>query len=334
MKTALVIVSAILLAFSAFRLSNYNTQTPVEVVNAFQKWSVEHGKQYSTPTEFAYRLSVFYKSYVEVQTHNAKNGVTYTRGLNKFSDLTSEEFLSKYTGYKPSTKPRNNPVHQIRGDAPASADWREHGAVNDVKDQRMCGSCWAFSAVAALEAAWQIHKGTLLSLSEQQLVDCSKKYGNYGCNGGLMDYAFEYIKDQGIALESAYPYRGYNERCKYDGHPAASDLGFTDIAVKDPLALKDAAAQTVVSVAIAADSIQSYRGGVFNDSSCGVRLDHGVAVVGYGAEGDVLYWIVRNSWGGSWGESGYIRMIRTDEPGPGMCGICLAASYPNVADSM
>lgn len=333
MRTALVIVSAILLAFSAFRLSNYNTQTPVEVVKAFQQWSIEHGKKYNSPKEFAYRLAVFYKTYVSVQTHNAKNGVSYTLGLNKFSDMTSEEFLAKHTGYRPSTAPRTAPVHVVRGDAPASVDWRTQGAVNDVKDQRMCGSCWAFSAVAALEGAWQIHKGTLVSLSEQQLVDCSKKYGNYGCNGGLMDYAFEYIKDNGIALESEYPYRGYNERCHYSKHPAASDAGFVDIAKEDPAALQDAAAQTVVSVAIAADSIQGYKGGVFDDASCGVRLDHGVAVVGYGTDqaSGKDYWIVRNSWGAHWGEQGYIRMVRDAETGPGMCGIQLAASYPTLA---
>lgn len=331
MKIAIIIASAILLALSTYKLSMDTKTTPAEVIEAFKKWSVEHEKKYSTPGEFVYRLSIFYKNYVKVKNQNMQNA-SWQAGLNRFTDMTQEEVIAKYTGYRASTRPRQYQAKrrvapQNLGQVPNLAvDWRDQGAVNPVKDQGQCGSCWAFSTTAALEGEWKIHKGTLYSLSEQQLVDCSQKYGNYGCNGGLMDNAFKYIKDQGITTESVYPYAGVDQKCKYQTSQAvAHDGGFVDVPHDDP-SLVDAARQGIVSIGVdASGDFFTYSRGVY-DGNCGTRLNHGIAIVGFGSAASQDFWIVRNSWGARWGENGYIRIIR----GKNKCGINTAASYPTL----
>jgi len=268
--------------------------------------------------------------------HNeeANNGLhTYTLKMNKFGDLTSEEFGAIYNGYR-GMKQRHGIQYSVSGKAnPDSVDWRKEGYVTPVKDQGQCGSCWAFSTVASLEG--QHFKATkeLVSLSEQNLVDCSKAEGNQGCNGGLMDQGFEYIKKNGgIDTEESYPYHARDGKCKFSKDNVGATLSsWTDVKSKDESALQDALANVgPISVAIDAShtGFQLYKSGVYNQFLCSsTRLDHGVTAVGYGVLDGKDYWIVKNSWGEVWGMKGYILMSRNKN---NQCGIATQASYPVV----
>jgi len=248
--------------------------------------------------------------------------------MNKFADLTQEEFGAMYCGYDPEMiqNSGNPPIMIENSDLPDAVNWTAAGAVTGVKDQGACGSCWAFSTTGSVEGANAIATGTLTSLSEQQLVDCSTAQGNEGCNGGLMDYAFQYIiSNNGITTEASYPYTGVDGSCKSGVSKAVTISSFKDVPSGDETTLLAAVTQQPVSVAIEADQLafQFYSTGVFS-AACGTNLDHGVLAVGYGTDAGKDYWIVKNSWGASWGEKGYIRMIRNKN----QCGIALAASYP------
>merc|ERR1719183_386935 len=206
------------------------------------------------------------------------------------------------------------------------------GAVTPVKNQAQCGSCWAFSSTGSLEGAMFVATGKLISLSEEDLVQCNS-ITDHGCQGGLMDNAFDWVQQNGICSEEAYPYTsgsGTTGTCKKTCTPIVTITGHTDVPSNDESALKAAVSQQTVSVAIEADksAFQLYKGGVLDNSACGKQLDHGVLVVGYGTDGKD-YWKVKNSWGASWGEKGYIRMVR----GSNQCGIGNQPSYPVVSGS-
>ncbi|CAN1229923.1 Senescence-specific cysteine protease SAG12 [Linum grandiflorum] len=208
---------------------------------------------------------------------------------------------------------------------PAVVDWRKSGAVTGVKDQGSCGCCWAFSAVAAIEGATKLKTGKLVSLSEQQLVDCDVDGVDSGCEGGLMDDAFKFILtgSGGLTTETNYPYEGEDGVCnkKHSSSPAAKITGYEDVPENSERALMQAVAHQPVSVAIEGGGFmfQSYQSGVFR-GSCGTDLDHAVTAVGYGTDASgKKYWILKNSWGADWGENG-----------EGLCGLAMEASYPTV----
>jgi C1A family cysteine protease len=304
---------------------------------SFNEWEEQYGKTYQ-PTERDYRISIYNENLAKIQAHNARN-LSWTMAVNQFADLTAEEFKARYTGGirvpKKSLRASvaNGPWNVTAN--PTSVDWTEKGAVTPIKNQEQCGSCWAFSTTGSVEGAWFLSNGTLPSLSEQQLVDCSTAEGNQGCNGGLMDDAFQYIIDnKGITTEDAYPYTATGPNtCEAKGKPVAATLSaYKDVAANSETALETAIVQQPVSVAVEADQsvFQFYSGGVM-DSACGTQLDHGVLAVGYGVDSGKEYYKVKNSWGASWGEKGYIRLARGAKFNPsGQCGIQMMASYPVV----
>ncbi|KAF6163047.1 hypothetical protein GIB67_001375 [Kingdonia uniflora] len=212
--SALVVVVVVVVVLLFFNLE-LCISTPTS--DLFSSWCTQHGKSYSSEEEKLYRLKVFEDNLNFVKQHNTRLNSTYTLSLNMFSDLTHYEFKASRFGL--SSSPVVKSILQVPkegvtvSDIPASIDWRSKGAVTAVKDQASCGACWAFSSTGAIEGINQIVTGSLVSLSEQELVDCDKSYNN-GCNGGLMDYAFEWtIKNQGIDTEKDYPYQAGDRTC-------------------------------------------------------------------------------------------------------------------------
>ncbi|KAL0127154.1 hypothetical protein PUN28_005438 [Cardiocondyla obscurior] len=306
-------------------------------------FKTHHKKIYKSSVEEGYRMKIFLDNKRKISEHNRKyetKEVSYKLGINKYGDMLHHEFINTLNGFNKSVSPWKESVGATyippaHVELPKQVDWRKHGAVTAVKDQGHCGSCWAFSTTGALEGQHFRRSGILVSLSEQNLVDCSSKYGNNGCNGGLMDNAFQYVKDnKGVDTEKSYPYEAENDKCRYNPkNNGATDVGFVDIPEGDEEKLK-AAVATVGPISVAIDasreSFQFYREGVYFDPECSSEnLDHGVLVVGYGTDSETGddYWLVKNSWGETWGKDGYIKMARNRE---NHCGIASTASYPLV----
>jgi len=313
---AVAILLVGLVAVSAF--------TEPEYQFLFTRWVEQWGKTYEHENFFgAYNTWKVNLDYIV--EHNALNN-SYTLAMNKFGDLNSAQFKASMCGWKAGER-SETPVawNGVVGD---SVDWISKGAVTPVKDQGQCGSCWAFSATGAMEGAIQIKKGgTVPNLSEQQLVDCAGSEGNQGCNGGLMDYAFEWVmKNNGIASEKDYPYTARDGNCK---KPASSATisGYKDVPSKNEQELIKALNIGPVSVAVEADKsvFQFYHDGVLDNAACGTNLDHGITAVGYDTDGGSKkdFYNVKNSWGASWGKNGYIKLVRNKN----QCGVSLAASY-------
>ncbi|KAH7285031.1 hypothetical protein KP509_33G008600 [Ceratopteris richardii] len=309
----------------------------------FNRWRANHRRSYDSDNsldELMKRFSIFKENVKHVRSHNERSNSSYWLGLNQFADLTNQEYRALYLRepivkkYKaPARSNFSVPFTFKSNGKPSSVDWRKDGAVNPPKDQGPCGSCWAFSTVAAVEGVNQIVTGELTSLSEQQLVDCDREQ-NQGCSGGLMDYAFEFIATHGgLETEMEYPYTASDGICnaeRKENFKVVTIDGFTDVPPNNEEALLQAVSEQPVSVAIEASSLnfQLYAGGVFT-GECGTRLDHGVTLVGYGATDDGLeYWIVRNSWGEAWGDGGYVLLQRGAGKDEGVCGVNMMPSFP------
>ena len=296
----------------------------------------EHGKDYPDEITELRRHAIWQanKKYVDEHNENLSARVGFTVALNEYSDLDAAEFAKQLTGYR--SRPNRRPALKmfVATDAkiPSSVDWRTKGYVTGIKNQGQCGSCWAFSATGSLEGQHFNATGKLVSLSEQNLVDCSGKEGNEGCDGGLMDDAFKYVEKKGIDTEASYPYVARDEKCRFKPSNVGSTCsGYTDIDSEDEKALTQAIAEVgPISVAIDAshNSFQLYSSGVYYEQACSqTELDHGVLAVGYGTDDGKDMYIVKNSWGTSWGMQGYIYMSRNRNNN---CGIATAASYPHV----
>ncbi|KAL6044180.1 hypothetical protein STEG23_019860, partial [Scotinomys teguina] len=285
------------------------------------------------------RRLIWEKNLKFVMLHNLEYSMgmhSYDLGMNHLGDMTSEEVTSLMSSLRVPSQWQKNGTYKANPNQklPDSLDWRDKGCVTEVKYQGSCGSCWAFSAVGALEAQLKLKTGKLVSLSAQNLVDCSteEKYGNKGCQGGFMTEAFQYIIDNGgIESDASYPYQATDGKCHYDSkNRAATCSRYIQLPFGDEEALKEAVAtKGPVSVGIDAShtSFFLYRSGVYDDPSCTDNVNHGVLVVGYGSLDGKDYWLVKNSWGLHFGDQGYIRMARNNK---NLCGIASYGSYPEI----
>jgi len=336
--TAAVLLSVLAVTGTFFAIQHLRSKFEDPLAAEFEQFIAKWGKTYSKE-ERESRFEIFKDNYAFVMAENSK-GHKYKLAVNEFADMTADEFGATHFGQKKPEKMWGDlpylGQHKYSGaPLPSSVDWSQKGAVTPIKNQGQCGSCWSFSTTGSLEGAWEIATGNLVSLSEQQFVDCSKSFGNMGCNGGLMDNAFKYAEKNAICTEKSYPYKAKGGTCEASscttGIPKGGVTGFKDVDKEDLQAMEEAVAQQPVSIAIEADQrvFQMYHSGVLT-STCGTKLDHGVLAVGYGTQDGTDYWKVKNSWGASWGAEGYI-LLEKNKNSAGECGIKMQPSYPVVS---
>jgi len=341
-----LLTAAALVATAGAQATQQHVLGERDYVSRFEEWTKQHKKHYRAG-ERDYRFKNFRQAHDIINKHNADPSHKFKLGHNQFSDMGHDEFKSTmlgltknplYGGQRANGNNKNE-HHDSLSDSeelPDTVDWRQRGAVTAVKNQGQCGSCWSFSATGSIEGANQISTGRLVELSEQQLIDCSSsgsKFGNMGCNGGLMDNAFKYAETSAMCTEASYPYKGKQApTCGVAScNGTVKVTGYQDVPSGDEAALAAAVSRGPVSVAIEADqsAFQFYKSGVFPSTSCGNQLDHGVLVVGYGTLDADKYWIVKNSWGATWGMDGFI-LLEKDVSGQadGTCGLATQPSQP------
>lgn len=335
MKIKIVVLSAIISVVTG-------------TVTMFDDWV----KKYSIDVSSQFKYETIFNNWMindKIITDTNSKNLSYKLSHNSFSGYSQEEFsnMMRLLFLKEET-PRYEPRYEYEIDThielPTSIDWRTKGVVNQIKDQGQCGSCWAFSAIQAVESAVALKTGALYNLSEQQVVDCDDM--DFGCSGGWMDNAFSWInQNNGVCSDKDYPYvsgnSGMSDKCVTSCSNVLNTkvLSHVDIPINSDTAMMQVLTQQPVSVALEADQsgFQFYSSGVFT-GECGTLLDHGVGLVGYGIEGNLGYYIVRNSWGTDWGDNGYMYLGRGNDPvtnqpynsGKGQCGVLSKASYPIV----
>jgi len=297
----------------------------------FLEFLARHNRSYASKEERAAKFAVFVENLEHIAQHQEKDeGDAVYSHLSPFADITTEEFSRRHGLRFPEgfglARTIQAPDLEVN-DLPVSFDWREKGAVNDVKDQAQCGSCWAFATVANIEGAAFVNSSKLVSLSEQELVDCDKGEGDMGCDGGLPKQAYKYLIDhkRGLELEADYPYEASDRKCK--DKKAKNQVfvgGWTPISQDEDQIAAALMQYGPLAIGINAVFMQFYFGGIatYPKPLCSpTTLDHGVAIVGFGNGQAIIrkknYWVIRNSWGPSWGEKGYYRIVR----GFGMCGL-------------
>ncbi|XP_004074015.1 cathepsin L1 [Oryzias latipes] len=310
-----------------------------DVNRLWEEWKQKHDKSYSNQTEMNFRRAVWEKNLHVVMKHNqqaTEEKHSFTVGLNHLSDMTAEEINEKLNGFKMEEHAdyRNHTSKLSSGvSTPASVDWRKSGLVGPVTNQGLCGSCWAFSSLGALEGQLRKQRGVLVPLSPQNLVDCSTVDGNLGCGGGYITKSYSYvIRNKGVDSEEFYPYEHQNRKCRYSVTGKAGYCSSFHILPRGDEGALQAAVAAVGPVAVAVNamlpSFHSYRGGLYDDLQCNSMLvNHAVLVVGYGSEAGQDYWLVKNSWGSGWGEEGFIRIARNKS---NLCGIATFAVYPSL----
>ena len=300
-----------------------------QIFRHFQRFIKKYNKKYSSMTEYLARFNAFRQNLLKMVENGPQS---YEIGVTKFADMTPQEFARTHLNLNFNALALVNlkPVKvKITNEAPDDFDWRDKNVVSAVKDQGSCGSCWAFSTIANLESLYALKKGVVKTFSEQYLVDCDTE--DEGCNGGLMELSFEWLasNDGGVMYESDYPYTGKQQTCKQDSSKFADmkvtgyvklGEGTDTFSPADEDEMKEFLYQNgPLAVALNATPLQLYFGGIVDLASwlCGTSgINHAVTIVGYGT-GSKDYWIVKNSWGKSWGESGYFRIAR----GKATCGI-------------
>lgn len=341
MKMKLFIAACLALVIAISCNINFNMPSDEEIFKQFQHFTETHNKRYGTIEETKERFEIFKQNYKRismqkfmVNQHNQEHDSSFEIGITQFFDMTPLEFQKTYLNLNVSHLQRLKLLYSekdldityAKGAAPEAYDWRETGVVSQVKSQGMCGSCWAFSAIGNIEALYGIKTNKTTLFSEQQLVDCDKEQ-DHGCNGGLMDNAFTYLEKTGVMLAKDYPYAGRDQACKFDQNKVAAKVtGYRFATGKSAETVNENDLKQLLfengpfSIAINATPLQFYLWGIFNpwfEFICNPKeLNHGVLLVGYGVSGKTPYWIIKNSWGKSWGEKGYFRLIG----GKGACG--------------
>jgi len=315
-----------LLLTTAAMASSPEEWAKFKVEEEWAKFKVKHEKLYSSEEEDGTRCEIWKKNLAKVEKHNSENH-TFTMAVNKFSDWTTEEF-NRILGFRPPVGRKTTKGRRFQNkENPDVVDFREDGLVTEVKNQGDCGSCWAFSATGAMEGAWAKSKGELVSLSEQQLLDCVQD--SFGCDGGFENAAFRYVIENGIQSEESYEYLAVQGQCHADAAKFVEHFSGSERVDADESQIEAALVELgfPISVAIHSEEMKYYEGGIFDNPRCKEgEINHAVLIVGFDKSGPEPFWIVKNSWSTGWGEEGFIKM----KMGVNICGINKAASFPIV----